>query len=53
MGMRANRADTFSMVVRVLGMWFASSVVLTPLIAQLVKHRVAPAQPVYARVRNR
>ena len=52
--MRANRADGFTMVVRVLGMWFATSFVLTPLIAQLVKHRIAVAPaPVYARVRNR
>jgi hypothetical protein len=41
------------MVVRVLGMWLASSAVLTPLIAQLVKQRVHAVQPALVRVRNR
>ena len=41
------------MVVRLLGMWFASSIVVTPIIAQLVKHAAHPAQPAYVPVRSK
>ncbi len=40
------------MVIRLLGMWFASSLVATPFIALLVKRNVAPLQPAYVHARR-
>jgi hypothetical protein len=41
------------MVVRLLGMWFASSIVVTPFIAMLVKNAAHAGQPAYVPVRRR
>jgi hypothetical protein len=40
------------MVVRLLGMWFATSIVAAPVIAQFLKHAARPMQPAYVPTRR-